>query len=325
MISDDVGVVAIGRNEGERLIGCLASVKSNTDNIVYVDSGSTDESIARAQQIGVCVVTLDSTKPFSAARARNEGFAALKVLKPDIRFVQFIDGDCILVQTWLNKALTFFEQRTDVGIACGRRREQYPTASIYNQLCDFEWDTPLGETSACGGDALVRVEAFETAGGFRSQLIAGEEPELCVRLRNLGWKVWRLDAEMTRHDAAMKRFAQWWVRSVRAGYGCAEVSRLHKTSPLRIGARELASVVCWAGIMPLTIGIGALIHPAVLWAALIYVLQICRIAFLLAPTSFKSWKFALLITLAKFAEFQGVTKYYYRRWQGQTGALIEYK
>ena len=139
MISDDVGVVAIGRNEGERLIGCLASVKSNTDNIVYVDSGSTDESIARAQQIGVCVVTLDSTKPFSAARARNEGFAALKVLKPDIRFVQFIDGDCILVQTWLNKALTFFEQRTDVGIACGRRRERYPTASIYNRLLANPW------------------------------------------------------------------------------------------------------------------------------------------------------------------------------------------
>src|SRR5262249_59305700 len=134
------------------------------------------------------VVTLDSTTPFSAARARNEGFAALKVLKPDIRFVQFIDGDCILVQTWLNKALTFFERRTDVGIACGRRREQYPTASIYNQLCDFEWDTPLGEASACGGDALVRVEAFETVGGFRSQLMAGARTPPFWGVRKIFWK-----------------------------------------------------------------------------------------------------------------------------------------
>ena len=37
----------------------------------------------------------------------------------------------------------------------------------------------------------MRVEAFEAVGGYRAQLIAGEEPELCVRLREIGWKIWR--------------------------------------------------------------------------------------------------------------------------------------
>jgi GT2 family glycosyltransferase len=325
MILDNIGVVAIGRNEGERLINCLASVKIETSYIVYVDSGSTDDSVAKAKQIGAFVVTLDLTEPFTAARARNEGFAALKVLKPDIRFVQFIDGDCILVHGWLDKALAFIEQQKDAAIVCGRRRERHPTASVYNQLCDFEWNTPIGEASACGGDALVRVEAFEAVGGFRSQLMAGEEPELCVRLREIGWRVWRLDAEMTRHDAAMKRFGQWWLRAVRCGYGYAEVSRLHRTSPLRFGRRELARAVCWGGLVPVTIGFGALIHPAVLGGALAYVLQICRIAFALGPASSQSWTHALLAMLAKFAEFQGVINYYWRRWRGQAATLIEYK
>ena len=193
----DVGVVVIGRNEGRRLVDCLASIRTATDNIVYVDSGSTDDSVAAATQIGATVVKLDVSQQFTAARARNEGFSALKSLKLNVRFVQFIDGDCILVSSWMGRAIDFIEQREDVAIVCGRRRERYPSASIYNQLCDLEWDTPVGEAAACGGDALVRVRAFEEAGGFHPRVMAGEEPELCIRLREQGWKIWRLDAEMT--------------------------------------------------------------------------------------------------------------------------------
>jgi glycosyltransferase involved in cell wall biosynthesis len=325
MISNDVGVVAIGRNEGERLIGCLASVKSDTGSIVYVDSGSSDGSIAAAEQVGASVVKLDLSHPFTAARARNEGFAALKALKPDIRFVQFVDGDCILVNGWLDKALAFIEQRPDTAIVCGRRRERHPSASVYNLLCDLEWNTPIGEALACGGDALVRVEAFEAVGGYRPQLIAGEEPELCVRLREKNWKIWRLDAEMTRHDAAMTRFGQWWVRAVRSGYAFAEVSRLHRTSPFGIWKRETRRAVFWGGLLPVTICIGTLIHPVALAGTLAYFLQICRIAFARGQTSSKSWTYALFMTLAKLAEFQGILKFYRRQWDRRVVTLIEYK
>ncbi len=325
MIPNDIGVVAIGRNEGARLLGCLSSVKSDTANVVYVDSGSSDGSIAAAQRIGALVVPLDLAQPFTAARARNEGFAALKALRPDIRFVQFLDGDCILVHGWLEKAIAFIEQKKDAAIVCGRRRERHPTASFYNELCDLEWDTPIGEASACGGDALVRVEAFEAVGGFRPQLIAGEEPELCLRLRERGWKIWRLNAEMTQHDAAMTRFSQWWVRAVRSGHAFSEVSWLHRTSPLAIWRRETARAVFWGGLLPVTICLGALIHPTVVWGALIYFLQICRIAFARGPTLSMSWKYALFAALAKFAEFQGFLKFWWRQWVRQTATLIEYK
>jgi glycosyltransferase involved in cell wall biosynthesis len=325
MSPDEISVVAIGRNEGLRLISCLASVRSETSNIVYVDSGSTDGSAAAAEGFGASVVALDLTRPFTAARARNEGFAALKALRPDIRFVQFIDGDCSLVHGWLDTALAFINQRKDVAIVCGRRRERHPTASVYNQLADLEWDTPVGEALACGGDALVRVEAFEAAGGFRPQLIAGEEPELCLRLRERGWKIWRLDAEMTQHDMAMTRFSQWWARTVRSGYGMAEVSQLYRNSPLRIWKRETASTVFWGGLAPVLIGLGALGHPAVLASALIYPLQIGRIAFRRGVTSRESWIFALLMMLAKFAGFEGYLKLCWRRWRGGIIRLVEYK
>jgi GT2 family glycosyltransferase len=323
--SEDIGVVVIGRNEGERLTTCLASIKYDAAYIVYVDSGSADGSPEAAERMGVSVVRLDLAQPFTAARARNEGLASLKALRPDIRFVQFVDGDCALVHGWLATALSFIRKRQDVAVVCGRRRECYPEIFIYNRLCDLEWNTPIGEARACGGDSLIRVRAFEEVGGFRLTLIAGEEPELCVRLRERGWRIWRLDAEMTMHDAALSRFSQWWVRVVRSGYGYAEVSRLHIHSPFGIYRRQTSSAVFWGGVVPLAIGFGALIHPAVIGGALIYPIQISRIAFSRGADVTQNWSYALFAMLAKFAELQGILKFYWHRWRRHSVGLIEYK
>jgi GT2 family glycosyltransferase len=323
-ILDELGIVVIGRNEGRRLIDCLASINVARDRIVYADSGSTDGSPDAADRLGVSVVRLDAARPFTAARGRNEGFKALKRLRPGIRFVQFIDGDCELDKDWLSAALAFMTQRKDVAVVCGRRRERHPETSIYNRLCDFEWDTPVGESSACGGDSLMRTEAFEAVGGFRPQLIAHEEPELCLRLREGGWRIWRLSTEMTRHDAAIVHLHQWWSRTTRAGYGYAEVSHLHGKS--QYGARrEIARAVFWGCLAPLILGFGSVVHPAALLGALIYPLQICRIASLRGPTTADSWTYALFVVLAKFAEFQGIVKFLWRRWCGRAVELIEYK
>ncbi|MEO9123976.1 MAG: glycosyltransferase, partial [Microcoleus sp.] len=202
-----IGLVAIGRNEGVRLEACLQSAIDKVALVVYVDSGSTDGSLELARSLGADTVELDLSTPFTAARARNEGFARLLELAPDIEFVQFVDGDCEVVDGWLDRAQRELTACPDVAAVCGRRRERYPEATIYNQLCDIEWDTPVGETKACGGDSMMRSAAFEQVEGFNPTLIAGEEPELCVRLRQKDWKIIRLDAEMTLHDAQMTSFA----------------------------------------------------------------------------------------------------------------------
>ena len=318
--------MAIGRNEGERLMRCVRSVAGLGVPFVYVDSDSTDGSPERARQLGAVVVQLDLSIPFTAARARNAGFRALMEQQPDLRFVQFVDGDCEIVPGWIPAALDFLESRPDVGVACGRRRERHPDASVYNLLCDMEWDTPVGEAKACGGDAMMRVEAFRQAGGFRDGLIAGEEPELCVRIRAQGWKVYRLDHEMTLHDAAITRFGQWWKRNVRAGHAFAEGAHLHGRPPERHWVRETRSALLWGAVLPAIIAVTAIVlGPQALVLALVYPAQVVRLALReRGPIRTRVARAAFLV-LGKFAEAAGVLKFVLRRRQGGPAELIEYK
>ena len=321
----ELGIVVIGRNEGQRLIDSLASLSAVEARIVYVDSGSSDNSVVTAERMGIRVVNLDVTRPFTAARARNEGFAAITTQDPDIRFVQFIDGDCQLAPDWLTNALAFAADKKNVAVVCGRRRERHPEQSIYNRLCDIEWNSQVGEALACGGDSLVRVAAFTDVDGFRTELIAGEEPEFCARLRSHGWEIWRLDAEMTRHDAAIFRFSQWWLRAVRSGYAEAEILCLPSPGVQTTERRDVFRAVGWAGLVPLALGLGTLFHPAVLFGILIYPLQIGRIAIRRGFSARESWLYGLFVLIAKFAQLQGILRYLWRRWRKAQTRLIEYK
>ena len=245
-----VGVVIIGRNEGDRLRSSIDSVLSQAKHVVYVDSGSADDSVALAKSLGCAVVELDLQRAFTAGRARNAGFAHLLQQHPHLHYVQFIDGDCILDAAWVNNALAKMAENATIAIVCGRRRERFPDASIYNKLCDMEWDTPIGQANACGGDFLVRVTAYQQVGGFDESFAAGEEPELCLRLRESGFTIWRIDADMVLHDAAMTRFSQWWWRSVRSGSAYAQSAWTHGTNAEKYNLRESVSIWLWAVLIP---------------------------------------------------------------------------
>ena len=314
-----IAAVAIGRNEGDRLVRCLKSLAGQVDRLIYVDSGSTDGSIAAARDIGAEVVTLDTATRFTAARARNAGFDRLRTgTLPD--FVQFIDGDCEIQEGWLSKAAAFLRDHDDVAVVCGRRRERFPMASRYNRMIDEEWDTPVGEARACGGDALMRSEAFDAVGGCNPDLIAGEEPELCVRLRNAGWRVWRLDAEMTAHDAALTRFGQWWTRARRAGHAYAEGAALHGAPPERHNVAETRRAVLWGLAIPAAALLGASRTPWALALLLAWPVQIARLS--LRGQNPES---ALFLTLGKLPEALGVLDFHIRRLVQRPSHVIEYK
>ncbi|QUJ75224.1 glycosyltransferase [Sulfitobacter albidus] len=310
-----VAAIVIGRNEGARLIACLDALRGVAP-VIYVDSGSTDGSVAAAQARGARVIALDMTQPFTAARARNAGLAALP---EGAELVQFLDGDCVMQPGWLAAARTFLDAHPDVAVVCGRRREMQPEASPYNALIDAEWDTPVGEARACGGDALMRVDALRAVGGYRDDLIAGEEPEMCVRLRAKGWRIWRIDAEMTAHDAQITRFGQWWRRSVRAGHAFAEGAALHGAGPERHWVAETRRALIWGVGVPVAILLAALISPWSLLGLVVYPLQIAR----LARRGGLRW--ALFSVIGKFAEARGAVGYYLSRLRGGRRRLIEYK
>ncbi len=324
-----IGLVAIGRNEGQRLHQCLLSVIGKVACIVYVDSGSTDGSVEFARSLGVEVVELDLSIPFTAARARNAGFAHLLEANAQLEFVQFVDGDCEVVEGWLNFAQNELDAYPDVAVVCGRRRERFPDFSIYNRLCDMEWDTPVGEAKACGGDSMMRVEAFQQAGGFNPTMIAGEEPELCVRLRQKGWKILRLDAEMTLHDAQITRFGQWWKRAFRAGHAYAEGASLHGHEPERHWVRETRSIWLWGLFLPLlSLGMAWPTHGFSLLLLLGYPVTASRIFFNLRRQNIGNEHaafYALSCVVGKFAQVSGAMLFLQRKLLGTKSVLVEYK
>lgn len=319
------GIVAIGRNEGERLKRCLKSLGASVA-VVYVDSGSSDGSAQWARDNGADVIDLDMSLPFTAARARNAGFSRLRELVPDLSYVQFVDGDCEIVDGWFEKAVCFQDSHPEVAAVFGRRRERYPERSIYNWLCDQEWNGPLGEVLSCGGDVMIRAVAFKSVGGFRNDLIAGEESELCIRLRRAGWRIWRLDIEMTKHDAAMVRFSQWWRRTLRAGYAFAQGAYLHGAPPERHRVWESCRALLWGICFPLVfLLIGFFLTPWgwIIW--LVYALQILR-QMVRNPGSLRDRAVrSLFQLLSRFAESAGEIKFLRDRLLSRQSGIIEYK
>ena len=338
---DRFGVVVIGRNEGDRLRKCFESLCPNgSDNqasktpnhrarIVYVDSGSTDGSVGVALTFGASVVELDLSLPFTAARARNAGLAKLCELEPEICYVQFIDGDCSTAIDWINTACRFLDEHLQYAVATGRLRERFPRASIYNRLCDMEWNTPIGDAQSCGGIAMMRVAALREVGGFNPTIIAGEEPELCVRLRQKGWRVRRLDAEMASHDAAMTYFGQWWKRAVRCGYAYALGATMHGKTTESHWVRETRSTWVWGLIVPL-LAIGLAWPTGGISLVLIggYPLVGTRVFRHMRKRGFSqsdSSYYAYFCVLAKFPQAQGALRFWWGKLRSNPSEIIEYK
>lgn len=327
-VTPATGIVVIGRNEGERLVRCLNSVGSASLPVVYVDSASTDGSAARAMALGAIVVALPTDVPFTAGRARNAGFARLLEAHPGIGFVQFVDGDCEVEATWLTSALAWLAQRPDAAIVCGRRKERFPERSVYNRLCDVEWDTPIGEAEACGGDFLVRTGVFASVGGFDESLIAGEEPELCHRIRRAGLRVYRIDQPMTLHDAAMTSARQWARRTSRSGYAYAAGFVLHRKDGTGYRLRENLRIILWAAAIPFGIVLLALLaSPWWLLALGVYPVQIARVAI----QNRRRWPagpslaYATSNVLGKWPEFCGQLLFLARMMRRSPQRIIEYK
>lgn len=320
MTRPKLAAVAIGRNEGDRLVRSLASFQGRVDRLVYVDSGSTDGSVEAARAAGAEIVELDPATLFTVSRARNAGFQKLAEIgeKPDL--VQFVDGDCEVRDGWLETATDFLMQHPDVAAVSGRRRERYPEATLWNRVIDAEWNAPAGEAVGCAGDAMIRTEAFEQVGGFDPDTIVGEEAEMCIRMRRVGWRIWRLDAEMTLHDVAMTKLSQWWRRTRRVGYGYGEAVALYGAPPERHKVAETRRALMWGIGVPAVALIGALFTP---WALLVLLALPAQIVRLMAmgETQLR----ATFLVLGKLPEALGIIEFWYKHWTSAERQRIDYK
>lgn len=327
-----IGVVVIGRNEGERLAACLDSFAGMAAPLVYVDSGSSDGSAAMARAKGVLVHELDPARPFSAARARNEGLAQLLAVHPALEFVQFIDGDCYLLAGWLDAALATLRDHERCAAVAGHLIERRPDASVYNRLCQLEWSSStigdITDAGGLGGISVMRISAFEQAGRFNPDVIAGEEPELSMRLRKAGWRVLKIDQAMATHDANILSFGQWWQRNVRAGHAIGHRSHLSASNGSKDCIRERNSTLLWGVALPLLI-VAALIptHGAsllLLGGYGVLAWRVWRHRRRHGDSAADAWLYARYLILSKFANGLGLLRFYSNLLTGRY-RIIEYK
>jgi GT2 family glycosyltransferase len=330
MTDSRVGVVLIGRNEGARLVRALDAVCDGERPVVYVDSGSTDDSQRQARLRGALVVDLDMSVPFTAARARNAGFERLRERHPEVEYVQFIDGDCEIVEGWIEAAMDVLDAHHDVVAVCGYRRERHPDHSLYNRACDVEWrNGPVGEVACFGGDVMIRADALAQIGAYDPRLIAGEDEEVGIRLRRAGGRLLRIDRTSTLHDADIQSFTQWWKRAKRCGHAYAELHRLHGAPPERKFVRELRRTWLWGAVVPASAVALSVPTLGLSWLLLgAYPLRAARIARKtrdrgLAWSDAVAW--GLSCTLAPLPEVLGAAKFHYDRLRGNRSQLIEYK
>lgn len=329
-----VGIAVIGRNEGERLQRCLESLV-DIPSRVYVDSASTDGSAAMARTAGVDTVELSVSSRLTAARGRNAGLTWLRTQYPEVLYVQFVDGDCEMQTGWISAGVAAMEADPSLAIVFGRCRERYPERSVYNALCDDEWNTPVGEAATCGGNTLCRIDALTMVQGFDEDMIAGEEPDLATRLRALGWRLRRLGDEMVLHDADILHFSQWWKRMQRSGHAVAELANRYPSSRVPAWQRRCRSIVFWSVGLPLAVIIlmfvtalvdqRFMVVPAGLLLAL--PLQMARLALRRRrdlPTRL-AIAHGIFTVIGKFAELIGLIRYHVNKHMGSKAKLIEYK
>ncbi|MGP9790648.1 glycosyltransferase [Roseinatronobacter sp. NSM] len=323
MSAGQFDAILIGRNEGERLIRSLACATRHARHVVYVDSGSVDNSVAHARAAGAQVVELDPARPFSAARARNEGFAALG---PDCaEFVHFIDGDCILAPDWPATALAFLQDHPQAALVHGHHREDAPDASVYNWLTDQEWKMAPGPAAGGLGMFMGRAAAFAAVGGFRDGMIAAEDDELFLRLRAAGWQTWCVADVMSGHDVGLFSFRGWFRRMIRAGHSFSELGVLH---PGAARASRLRAVV-WAGVLPVLALLGLLVWlPLVALVVALYALSLARLwrrCMAQGLPAGRAARAAALLMMCKFANLYGMATYWVRRFRRSDARIIEYR
>lgn len=344
-IASEVGIVVIGRNEGERLKRCISSLLAqHSGPLVYIDSGSTDGSVQYAQAAGVEVVALDLSTPFTMARARNTGLMYLTDKYPSCTYVQFVDGDCEVAYGWIASAYQFLQEHSESVAVCGNRKERSPEASLYNHLIDLEWQGSAGEVEACGGDAMYRANALLMVDGFNEAMIAGEEAELCLRLRATGLTIVRLDQAMTLHDANMQKLSQWWLRSLRCGHAYAQGYDIqkHREESGCYKRRQLLSSLVYGAVLPALFLLMSCISLSLrlpdFWQVFVYTSMLFLISLYiriieraagsrraLGNSAKEVFLYAYFTVLAKFPEAQGVLRYYLNKLFGKAAKIIEYR
>ncbi|MFW5879979.1 MAG: glycosyltransferase, partial [bacterium] len=192
----NVSIVVIGFNEAENLDKTFRAVKNmnypgNLIETIYVDSGSTDNSVFIAKKYTDKVFIEDKFP--SPGRNRNRG-----LLEAQYDIVHFIDGDVIIHTDYLKNIVPLFEKKA-VHAIVGQLDEQNPT--IYNRLAALSnVEKKEGYTKFTSTGATYLRSALLSVDGYDERIRRGQESELGERFRKAGYRIWCTRHKMGSHN-----------------------------------------------------------------------------------------------------------------------------
>lgn len=195
-----VSVIIKALNEESGIVATIESalraVSKVGGEVVLADSCSTDRTIELAMRFPVRIVQLANPSERCCGVGPQLGYQ-----HSGGEFIYIIDGDMQLLDGFLEEALDILAQRPYVAGVGGRvvelntesleyvSREQ--RASVHRRS---------GSVDRLDGGGLYRRSAIEAAGYFSDRnLHSYEEYDLGVRLRALGWKLWRVPHGAVNH------------------------------------------------------------------------------------------------------------------------------
>jgi glycosyltransferase involved in cell wall biosynthesis len=258
-----VSFVVIGLDEEAHLARALSSAHAAlaeagvVGEVLYVDSGSRDDSRRIAARLGATVLTI-AREGASAARARNAGLERARA-----RWVHFLDGDMEVEPGWLAQALAEAEERGLDGLG-GSIAERLEGASIWSRMFGHDWNARGARVGPIGGAGLWRRTSLAAVGGFDVSLEVGEDPDLCRRMEARGFRVERNERPMATHVLGLTGPLAWWRRAVSVGRSAASIALRHGDRRLvlqRFVAPLLLAVLL---LMPATRPLAALLLGAAL-------------------------------------------------------------
>jgi GT2 family glycosyltransferase len=208
-----LSVIIVNRNTADLLIRCLDHIFHSAlpvrPEVLVVDNGSTDDSVARASAAHPEVIIIEAGRNLGFAAANNR---ALERATGD--FLLLVNTDALLESDCVRKLLELMDSDQKAGMvgpqllnedgSLQTSYEAVPTLatetlnrSLLKRLFPSRFPSKTRSLSApepvealIGAVMLIRREAIEQVGKFdEAYFFFLEETDLAVRMREAGWKI----------------------------------------------------------------------------------------------------------------------------------------
>jgi GT2 family glycosyltransferase len=283
-------VIVTGRNVQNTLRACLSSIRnlefSDRLHVIYVDGGSTDQSVQIAREFdNVEILTEQSGTP---AGGRNAGLA-----KARGEICAFTDADCRVSSQWLERARTRLQDPAIGGV--GGPLLPVTLGSLESRLVYYGYSSPLGSAGSIQaavyenvrdarslslGNAIFKRDLLMQLGGFDTSLRFCEDYDLGARIRAAGQRTVYDPAVVVFHEYD-KTIHSFMERLFTYGRGRSDAMRRKNTTiflPSVLGTLG----VCLFVVLLLLTAIGWVAVPIPIGIVLLYLTCIAIQSFAIA-------------------------------------------